>query len=328
MGKPPLPIRKLILPTGQAKSPSAKAIKHCEFSALNSSLNGESKSTLADYNIGKQIGQGAYAIVKEALQKSTNKKVAIKVYDKYRLLDPQRKKSVLNEIKILGKIDHKNIIKIYDTVDASKQLCLIMEYASGSSLHSFTKTKPNRRIPESDCKKIFKQVVSAIDYCHQRGICHRDIKMDNIIIDKVLGIKLIDFGFSTYSKDQLLKIYCGTPSYMSPEIVTKTPYNGIKADLWALGILLYVLLEGAYPFKASSDKDLYRKISKGQYPAPDGISQNAIKLISKLLVIDPNKRVSTDKLLGDAFFSNEDDEKRKKVNELYGKDTVDKLVYD
>jgi tRNA A-37 threonylcarbamoyl transferase component Bud32 len=297
-------VTKKMSPCGPTKSPSAKALKHLDINALNSSLITESKNSIQDYTIGKSIGQGAYATVKEAVHKITGKKMAVKIYDKFKLLDAQRKKSVLNEIKILKRLDHKNIVQIYDSIDNSKQLFLIMEYAQGISLHAYSKTKPCRKFPEIECRKIFRQVVSAIDYCHQRGICHRDIKMDNIIIDRQLRVKLIDFGFSTYSgKEQLLRIYCGTPSYMSPEIVTKTPYNGLKADMWALGILLYALLEGTYPFKSPSDKDLYKKIAKGAYSMPDTFSKNATLLITRLLQVDPNKRICAEMVLCDAFMA-------------------------
>ena len=314
--------KNIAFPCSFPKSPSTKVITA---DPLNNSLVGQ-KNSLCEYNIGRQIGQGAYASVKEAVQKIAGKKFAMKIYDKYRLLDPERKRSVNNEIMILKKLDHRNIVQLHETVDTTKQLCIIMEYANGTSLHSYIKTKPGRIVPEYEAKKIFRQVVSAIDYCHQKGICHRDIKMDNIIVDRNLNVKLIDFGFSTFSgSDKLLKIYCGTPSYMSPEIVTKVPYNGLKADLWSLGILLFVLLGGYYPFKAAADKDLYKKISLAQYASLDRVSPSAMKLISRLLVVEPQKRMTTDKILCDPFLC-EEDSRMYKLHAMYGRDVVERLL--
>jgi len=125
-----------------------------------------------------------------------------------------------------------------------------MELVKGISLLTYLKAKINRRADEKDCQKIFSQLISGMDYCHKKNICHRDIKLENIIIDSDLNVKLIDFGFATLtSSSRLLNFFCGTPSYMPPEIVEKVDYNGILADIWSLGILLYTLLCGAFPFR-------------------------------------------------------------------------------
>ena len=105
---------------------------------------------------------------------------------------------------------------------------------------------------------MFKQVVSGIEYCHARCITHRDIKLENVLLNAEMNVKIIDFGFSTcIPNDKRIKIFCGTPSYMAPEIVNKTEYCGPPADIWALGILLYAMLNGCFPFRGANDKDLY-----------------------------------------------------------------------
>jgi len=254
------------------------------------------------YIMGKQIGQGAYAAVKEAVNRETNTKVAIKIYEKYRLLDPQRKKCVTREIDILQKLSHQNIVKFYETVDFPKQLHLVFELVKGRSLCTYLRTRENRKLEENEAKNIFTQVVSGIEYCHSLGLLHRDIKLDNILMDMQHTIKIIDFGFATYDiPGTLLKSFCGTPSYMAPEIVQKKPYNGKPADVWALGILLYALLSGKFPFKGASDKELYKKIAKGIYQMPSGISQQAKNLIEKILKVDPAKRPSCSEILRDPF---------------------------
>jgi serine/threonine protein kinase len=128
-----------------------------------------------------------------------------------------------------------------------------MEYAETQSLHTFLKSKPNRRLDENIAKDLFKQVVDGIDYLHKRNIVHRDIKLENLMLTAENQVKIIDFGFSVkIPKDKTLGVFCGTPSYMSPELATKRDYYGHLADIWALGILLYVLLVGAFPIKGIS----------------------------------------------------------------------------
>lgn len=125
-----------------------------------------------------------------------------------------------------------------------------MELGGYSSLHSYLKTKIGRRLEEEEARTLFRQIVEAIDYLHKKNIAHRDIKLENILLDESHKIKIIDFGFSVVTqKDKLLNIYCGTPSYMSPELAMKKDYQGWHADVWALGVLLYVFLCGKFPFK-------------------------------------------------------------------------------
>ena len=128
---------------------------------------------------------------------------------------------------------------------------MIMEYVNGGSLHGYLKMKPNRQMPELEAKFLWRQVVAAIYYCHQRNVTHRDIKLENILLDETKTIvKMIDFGFSTcIPHERKVKIFCGTPSYMAPEIVSKIEYSGPPADIWALGVLLYALLCGKFPFR-------------------------------------------------------------------------------
>ena len=127
---------------------------------------------------------------------------------------------------------------------------------------------------EAEAKYLFKQVVSAIHYCHSRCITHRDIKLENILLnEKKNQVKLIDFGFSTcIPNEKKVKLFCGTPSYMAPEIVSKKEYTGPPADVWGLGVLYYALLCGKFPFKGQNDKELYKKICKNDLEFPEGVS--------------------------------------------------------
>lgn len=269
-----------------------------QFSVKNDEFFGS--GNLDDYCLGSQIGQGAYAIVRSAVKKSNNVKFAIKTYEKTKLLDPHRKRSVQREIEILGGLKHQNIIKLYEVIDTGKQLHLVLEYVGGCSLHGYLKRRPNRRLEETEARRIFKQILLGIQYCHQKNVTHRDVKLENLLLDESNNIKIIDFGFSTcFSHEKKVKMFCGTPSYMAPEIVARVEYHGPPADVWALGILLFVLLCGCYPFKAQSDRELYKKIQYGQYSIPSHISQGARSLISRILKIDSQKRPSITDILKD-----------------------------
>ena len=169
-----------------------------------------------------------------------------------------------------------------------------MEYASHSSLHSFLKAKPGRKLKEDECKYIFKQIVEGIVYLHSKNIIHRDIKLENLLLDEIKTLKIIDFGFSVCVKpDQKINNFCGTPTYMAPEIVSKKEYSGAPVDVWALGVLLYVLLCGTFPFKAQDEKELYRKIIKGTFDFPPHLSYGAKNLIAKLLMYNPFDRIES-----------------------------------
>ena len=125
-----------------------------------------------------------------------------------------------------------------------------MEFPSTQSLHAYVKQKPNRRLPEEEARKIFKQIIEGLRYIHKKNLSHRDMKLENLLLDADLNVKIIDFGFSIENpKDKTLNVFCGTPSYMAPELAAKKEYYGHLADIWAAGILLYVLLAGYFPFK-------------------------------------------------------------------------------
>jgi serine/threonine protein kinase len=222
--------------------------------------------------------------VRLGLHKLLNQKIAVKIYEKVKLLEPNRRKSVKREMKIMEKLDHPNIAKLYEVFESFKQVFMIMEYVNGGSLHGYLKMKPNRQMPELEAKFLWLQVVQAVQYCHQRNVAHRDIKLENLLLDETkTHLKLIDFGFSTcIPHERKVKIFCGTPSYMAPEIVSKIEYSGPPADIWAMGVLLYALLCGKFPFKGANDKELYSQICSSELQFPDHVSAQARKFLKKL----------------------------------------------
>lgn len=266
-------------------------------------------NTVDDYIIGKQIGQGAYATVCFGLHKETSRKVAIKIYEKYKLLDPQRRKSVRCEIRLMERLRHPNIVIFHEALDTSKQIYLVMDFVGGGSMHHFLKKRPGRRLDDQVAKRLFYQVCQGIRYLHDRHIVHRDVKLENLLLDEAGTVKIIDFGFSTIvPPGKKLKIFCGTPSYMSPEIVARKEYSGFCADIWAMGVLMYALLCGSFPFRGQNDRDLYRKIVRGVFQIPDHVGTEARNLLNRIMTTDMGRRPTVDDVLTDQWLHGHRDE--------------------
>lgn len=216
--------------------------------------------------------------------------------------DIQRQKSIRREIKIMKRINHPNIAKLYDVIETDTQVVLVMEYISGGSTHGFLKSKPNRRLDESSARKIFSQLISALQYLHSKCIAHRDIKLENVMLDSSRNVKLIDFGFSTQIPNtQKVKLFCGTPSYMAPEIVQKIEFCGPPADVYASGVLLFAFFCGCFPFKGQNDKDLYKKISTAELVLPDHIPSSPRYLLKYMLKKNADERPTSLDLLQDPW---------------------------
>ena len=269
--------------------------------------NNNNKSSIDDYIISSDLGIGSYAQVKIGIHKTTKKKYAIKIYDKNLIDDEEKMSTIKNEIFILTQLNNENdnIMKLYDVINSKNNLYLVLEYINGISLLEFIQRKKNRRINENLCKKIFYQIVKAILYCQNKNICHRDIKLENILILNDNVIKLIDFGFAIKcNKNEYQEFFCGTLYYMPPEIVNKEKYIPFYSDIWSLGVLLYVMLFGYFPFKANKENKLFELINEGKitFPTYIDVSDEVKKLILKILVIKPNKRLSLEEILNDPWF--------------------------
>jgi serine/threonine protein kinase len=208
-------------------------------------------TTLDFYKFVKLIGKGAFGKVTLGIHKLTGKYVAIKAIDKNYMKDDFSKKKVFQEVFILKKIRHSNIIRLLEVFESPKHFLMVMEYAGGGDLLQFVKQR--KRLEELDAKYIFKQIVYGLGHCHCRSVLHRDIKLDNILMDLEGSIKICDFGVSRIiNKGQLIQEQCGTPAYLAPEIIADEGYEGFYVDIWSLGVLLYAMLQGTVPFKASN----------------------------------------------------------------------------
>lgn len=257
------------------------------------------------YEIGKEIGHGAYAVVKECYHKLNPRiKYAMKIYDKKELLIPYRRCNADREIQILKTLRHANIVRLLESIEGETQLCLVFELVKGGSLYDYILSTESHKLSEAETKRLFAQIVAAVCYFHRKGVAHRDLKLENILLDENRNVKIIDFGFSVAASSvSKLKAFCGTPSYMAPEIITKQEYLGPPADMWSLGIILYAMLSGKFPFKGASEEELFANITKGVYVVPPEASPAARSLLSKLLSINPMERPTCDEATKDGFVS-------------------------
>ena len=193
-------------------------------------------------------------------------------------------------------------MKLYEVIDTSKYLYLVLEYIKGISLLEVIKNEKNHYIEQNKAMKIFLQVVKGISYCQSKNISHRDIKLENILVLEDDTIKIIDFGFAIKSnKDSYQKFFCGTPSYMPPEIVNKEKYIPQYSDIWSLGVLLYTMLYGRFPFRAKEEDKLFQLINEGNIIFPDNIfvKENIKQLIKNIINVDPKLRPTTEEIIND-----------------------------
>lgn len=263
---------------------------------------------ITKYMIGKTLGKGSYAIVKICTDKLTNENYAMKIYNKSELKDKVRKRCVNNEIETLKRISHENIIKLIEVIELKEYILIVQELFQGISLSQYYKknwkSEDLSKEKEKAYRIILKQIFNALNYLHNNNIAHLDIKLDNILINKNLEIKIIDFGFAVYDPNKSLNnFFGGTPNYMSPEIVLKRPYVSILSDIWSLGILIFKLFCNEYPFKGFTEKDLYNSIKKGKFRIKCYVNYDVKKLINSMLVLEPNKRLSCEQLLKNPWFN-------------------------
>jgi serine/threonine protein kinase len=246
-----------------------------------------------DYRLEKTIGKGSYGKVKLATQISSNEKVALKFISRASIKKPTHWTRIRREINLLRAMHHPHIVKLHDYKDNGSDILLMMEYISGGDLFDRIVHHRDQRFSEKEARPLFRQIISAVDYCHQNRIIHRDLKPENLMVDDRNQIKLIDFGFANiYSPRGYLETNCGSPLYASPEIVQGVKYVGPEVDIWSLGVILFAMLTGTLPFEDEQLKGLYAKICAGNYQAPSYLSQEARDLLKIMLTVDPKQRAT------------------------------------
>ncbi|KAM6976897.1 NUAK family SNF1-like kinase 1 [Aplochiton taeniatus] len=244
------------------------------------------------YEVMETLGKGTYGKVKKAVERATKKTVAIKSIRKETITDDLDKVHIQREIEITSSLKHPNIIRFQEVFESRDKIVIVMEYASQGELYDYVHKR--RRLAEAEARDVFRQITSAVHYCHKNGVVHRDLKLENILLDKDLNVKLADFGLSNhFHKGRLLQTYCGSPLYASPEIVKGLPYQGPEVDCWAMGVLLYTLVYGSMPFDGASYATLTEQINQGRYRRPNPPS-DACALIDWLLTVRVEERATVE----------------------------------
>ncbi|XP_028513870.1 MAP/microtubule affinity-regulating kinase 3 isoform X2 [Exaiptasia diaphana] len=198
--------------------------------------------------------------------------------------------------------DHPNIVKLYEVIETDKTLYLIMEYASGGEVFDYLVA--HGRMKEKEARAKFRQIVSAVQYCHQKHVIHRDLKAENLLLDSEMNIKIADFGFSNeFTPGNKLDTFCGSPPYAAPELFQGKKYDGPEVDVWSLGVILYTLVSGSLPFDGQNLKELRERVLRGKYRIPFYMSTDCENLLKRFLVINPQKRAKLEQIMSDKWMN-------------------------
>ncbi|KAM6435206.1 serine/threonine-protein kinase MARK2 isoform 10-T10 [Liasis olivaceus] len=292
-------------------------------STKSNMLRGRIPATSADeqphignYRLLKTIGKGNFAKVKLARHVLTGKEVAVKIIDKTQLNSSSLQK-LFREVRIMKVLNHPNIVKLFEVIETDKTLYLVMEYASGGEVFDYLVA--HGRMKEKEARAKFRQIVSAVQYCHQKFIVHRDLKAENLLLDADMNIKIADFGFSNeFTFGNKLDTFCGSPPYAAPELFQGKKYDGPEVDVWSLGVILYTLVSGSLPFDGQNLKELRERVLRGKYRIPFYMSTDCENLLKKFLILNPSKRGTLEQIMKDRWMNvgHEDDELKPYVEPL------------
>ncbi|XP_037956041.1 calcium/calmodulin-dependent protein kinase type 1 isoform X2 [Teleopsis dalmanni] len=282
------------------KKDSGKKVKK-EFKEFNKQISIEDK-----YNLHGLLGTGAFSEVRLAESKeSPGDHFAVKIIDKKALKG--KEESLENEIRVLRKLTHPNIVQLLETYEDKSKVYLVMELVTGGEL--FDRIVEKGSYTEKDASHLIRQILEAVDYMHEQGVVHRDLKPENLLYyspDDDSKIMISDFGLSKMEDSGIMATACGTPGYVAPEVLAQKPY-GKAVDVWSIGVISYILLCGYPPFYDENDANLFAQILKGEFefdsPYWDEISESAKHFIQNLMCVNVDKRFTCKQALGHPWIS-------------------------
>uniref|UniRef100_A0A4W5QFK0 non-specific serine/threonine protein kinase n=1 Tax=Hucho hucho TaxID=62062 RepID=A0A4W5QFK0_9TELE len=251
---------------------------------------------VGNYRLLKTIGKGNFAKVKLARHILTGREV-------------RGERQLFREVRIMKLLNHPNIVKLFEVIETERTLYLVMEYASGGEVFDYLVA--HGRMKEKEARAKFRQIVSAVQYCHQKHIVHRDLKAENLLLDADMNIKIADFGFSNeFTMGNKLDTFCGSPPYAAPELFQGKKYDGPEVDVWSLGVILYTLVSGSLPFDGQNLKELRERVLRGKYRIPFYMSTDCENLLKRFLVLNPAKRGTFEQIMKDRWINvgSEEDE--------------------
>ncbi|KAM4530667.1 serine/threonine-protein kinase BRSK1-like isoform 2-T2 [Odontesthes bonariensis] len=251
---------------------------------------GQSSQYVGPYRLEKTLGKGQTGLVKLGVHCITGQKVAIKIVNREKLSESVLMK-VEREIAILKLIEHPHVLKLHDVYENNKYLYLVLEHVSGGELFDYLVKKG--RLTPKEARKFFRQIISALDFCHNHSICHRDLKPENLLLDEKNNIRIADFGMASLQVgDSLLETSCGSPHYACPEVIRGEKYDGRRADVWSCGVILFALLVGALPFDHDNLRQLLEKVKSGVFHMPHFIPPDCQALLKGMIEVNPDKRLT------------------------------------
>ncbi|TVU18831.1 hypothetical protein EJB05_34946, partial [Eragrostis curvula] len=279
---------------------------------------------LQRYEVGRLLGQGTFAKVYHARNIVTSQSVAIKVIDKDKIFKVGLMEQIKREISVMKLVRHPNVVQLYEVMATKSKIYFVLEYVKGGEL--FNKIAKGK-LREDAARKYFQQLISAVDFCHSRGVYHRDLKPENLLVDENGNLKISDFGLSALAEsrrqDGLLHTTCGTPAYVAPEVISRKGYDGAKVDTWSCGVILFVLMAGYLPFQDSNLVEMYRKIGKAEFKCPPWFPSDVRKLVLRILDPNPRTRMPITKIVECFWFKKGLDSKLLRKNmEMKGKVTA------
>uniref|UniRef100_A0A665TPC0 non-specific serine/threonine protein kinase n=1 Tax=Echeneis naucrates TaxID=173247 RepID=A0A665TPC0_ECHNA len=238
---------------------------------------------IGNYRLLKTIGKGNFAKVKLARHILTGREL-------------------FREVRIMKGLNHPNIVQLFEVIETDKTLYLIMEYASGGEVFDYLVS--HGRMKEVEARAKFRQIVSAVHYCHTKNIVHRDLKAENLLLDADANIKIADFGFSNeFTLGNKLDTFCGSPPYAAPELFQGKKYDGPEVDVWSLGVILYTLVSGSLPFDGQNLKELRERVLRGKYRVPFYMSTDCEGILRRFLVLNPAKRCTLEQVMKDKWIN-------------------------